>query len=128
MIKIASVPHNIAMIEHYLNQVFSEYHISETHYHNVLIALTEAVNNAIIHGNLNDENKFVQINSEHKERSITFKISDEGGGFDPDLIPDPTLPENLHRCGGRGVFLMQKLCKKVVFSDSGRTVTIEFEV
>ena len=128
MIRFASVPHNVAMIENYLNQVFSDYQISQTHYHNVLIALTEAVNNAIIHGNLKDENKFVQINSEHKERTILFKISDEGRGFDPDTIPDPTLPENLNRCGGRGVFLMQKLCKKVVFSDNGRTVTIEFDV
>ncbi|MBK7232254.1 MAG: ATP-binding protein [Saprospiraceae bacterium] len=128
MIRISSVPHNIVKIEQYLNQVFADYQISPAHYHNVLIALTEAVNNAITHGNRQDENKFVQINSQHSRRCITFRISDEGSGFDPASIPDPTLPENLERCGGRGVFLMQKLCKKVIFSDNGRTVQIEFEV
>ncbi len=128
MIRIASVPHNITMIEQYLEQVFNEYRISTDHYHNVLIALTEAVNNAITHGNREDASKFVHIDTEHKNRCITFRISDEGRGFDPDSIPDPTLPENIERCGGRGVFLMQRLCKKVIFSDQGRTVTIEFEV
>ena len=60
--------------------------------------------------------------------AISFKISDEGDGFDPKTIPDPTLPENLERCGGRGVFLMHKLSNRVVFSDNGRTVEIEFEI
>lgn len=128
MIRIASIPNNIAMIEKYLIGIFEEYKIDQKHYHNVFISITEAVNNAIIHGNREDANKFVHINSEKKHRCISFRISDEGRGFDPKTIPDPTLPENLERCGGRGVFLMYKLSNKVAFSDNGRTVEIEFEI
>lgn len=128
MIRIASIPNNIAMIEKYLIGIFEEYKIDQKHYHNVFISITEAVNNAIIHGNREDANKFVHINSEKKHRCISFRISDEGRGFDPNTIPDPTLPENLERCGGRGVFLMHKLSNKVAFSDNGRTVEIEFEI
>jgi serine/threonine-protein kinase RsbW len=126
MIRIASIPSNICIIEKYLQAIFEEYKLDKKLYPNVLISLTEAVNNAIIHGNKLDEKKYVLLNSICRQHAICFKISDEGQGFDPDKVPDPTCPENIEKCGGRGVFLMQKLSDKLVYSDNGRTVEIEF--
>ena len=128
MIKIASIPANICMVEEYLDKIFTEYHLDKKLYPNVLVSVTEAVNNAILHGNKSDESKYVCVKTTRLKRHICFKISDEGTGFDPASIPDPTLPENIENCGGRGVFLMQKLCDRVIFRDSGRTVEIKFEI
>lgn len=128
MIKISSVPDNIAKIEEYLEQIFKEYQLDHTLYPNVLVSITEAVNNAILHGNQSDARKFVCVKTTRQRKHICFRISDEGKGFDPATIPDPTLPENIETCGGRGVFLMQKLSDRVVFSDNGRTVEIKFIV
>lgn len=126
MIKIASVPANICQVEQYLQEVFKEYHLDNKLYPNVLVSITEAVNNAILHGNKSDRNKFVVLGTTRMKKNICFRISDEGQGFDPASVPDPTLPENLECCGGRGVFLMNQLSDRVVFSDNGRTVEIEF--
>lgn len=126
MIRIASIPANICQVEQYLQEVFKEYHLDNKLYPNVLVSITEAVNNAILHGNKSDGNKFVVLGTTRMKKHICFRISDEGQGFDPASIPDPTLPENLECCGGRGVFLMNQLSDRVVFSDNGRTVEIEF--
>ncbi len=126
MIRIASVPANIHQVEEYLHRIFNEYNLDSGLYPNVLVSITEAVNNAILHGNKSDCNKFVSLKTTRLKRHICFKISDEGQGFDPASIPDPTLPENLERCGGRGVFLMKRLSDRVIFSDCGRTVEIKF--
>lgn len=128
MIRFASIPANICMVEEYLEKIFVEYHLDKGIYPNVLVSLTEAVNNAILHGNKSDETKYVCVKTMRRKGHICFRISDEGTGFDPASIPDPTLPENITKCGGRGVFLMQKLSDRVVFSDSGRTVEIKFEI
>lgn len=126
MIRIASIPANICQVEQYLQEVFKEYQLDNKLYPNVLVSITEAVNNAILHGNKSDCSKFVVLGTTRMKKHICFRISDEGQGFDPASIPDPTLPENLECCGGRGVFLMNQLSDRVVFSDNGRTVEIEF--
>ena len=128
MIRIASVPANICMVEEYLDKIFTEYRLDKSLYPNVLVSLTEAVTNAILHGNKSDGSKFVCVRTTRLKRHICFRISDEGPGFDPASIPDPTLPENVANCGGRGVFLMQKLSDRVIFSDQGRTVEIKFMI
>jgi serine/threonine-protein kinase RsbW len=128
MIKIASIPANISKVEEYLQKIFTDYHLDQELYPNVLVSLTEAVNNAILHGNKSDESKFVCVKTVKQKGHICFHISDEGSGFDPGTIPDPTLPENVAKCGGRGVFLMQALSDRVIFSDHGRTVEIKFVI
>ena len=99
-------------------------------YHDVLVAVTEAVNNAIVHGNSNDPSKPVLIDIQCSEGEIIAVIRDSGRGFDPDSIPDPRLPENLLREGGRGVFLIRHLADSVEFSRSndGNAVFIKFFV
>ena len=94
----------------------------------MLISLTEAVTNAITHGNHYDENKVVQINLQKKSDTIAIRVSDQGCGFDPESVPDPTCDENICKCGGRGVFLMQRLCDQIHYKDNGRTVEMHFKI
>ena len=94
-----------------------------------MISLTEAVNNAIIHGNGENRSKNVLVAYSYQKCSgLTFEVSDEGSGFDYKSIPDPTRVENLEKCGGRGVFLMKQLSDRIHFANNGRTVIINFNV
>jgi serine/threonine-protein kinase RsbW len=117
---------NIAEVETYVQQVFKEFRIDESLFGNILIAITEAVSNAIIHGNQAKSNKKVQITTVVASNKVSFTIQDEGTGFNPHNLPDPTAPENLLTPGGRGVFLMQQLSDKVTFSEGGSIVQLEF--
>ena len=114
---IKSVPKNIAQIERYLGELFSQYDINTDLYPDMLISLTEAVNNAIIHGNELDKRKEVAIKSDVQSDLIRFKVSDEGEGFDPEILPDPCCDENIALIGGRGVMLMRALSSDVFFTN-----------
>ena len=127
-LKIPSKPEQIRHIETYVKEIAEMHHISDELYPNILISLTEAVNNAIIHGNNNDGDKYVDICFDKKDQTFKFKVSDQGCGFNPNNVPDPTLPENLECCGGRGVFLIKQLSDRVQYHDSGSTVEICFDI
>src|SRR5690606_16828395 len=109
MLKLASDPKNVARIESFVDHLVHKYGISSDVSCNILISLTEAVTNAIIHGNARDCNKQVLVRLKKDKNKLAFIISDEGCGFDFDNLPDPTSPENLLKIGGRGVFLMRQL-------------------
>jgi len=128
MLQLSSDPKNVARVEPFVESVFEEYHLSPDIYGNILISLTEAVNNAIIHGNNNDSTKSVVVKYKKLKGQMAFLISDEGPGFDHQNLPDPTAPENLLKIGGRGVFLMKQLSDRVSFYDEGRTVEITFNL
>lgn len=97
--------------------------------HNVLLAISEAVSNAIRHGCCEDCDKQVRITLEYNGRALTVKVADEGPGFSPDGVPDPTAEPNLYRPGGRGIFLLKALAKEVEFytTQNGTTVVCRFE-
>lgn len=121
-----SNPKNIAEVEPYISQVVKQFEINQDLYGNMLITLTEAVSNAIIHGNSAKASKKVIVTTNCYPKKISFTVQDEGIGFDPDMLPDPTAPENILTPGGRGVFLMRQLSDTVTFGDNGRLVTLEF--
>ncbi len=91
---------------------------------NVYLALNEAIANAIDHGNAGDETKSIRIGAELTHEELRITVSDQGPGFDPDLVADPTLPENLLRTRGRGVFLMRCYMDRVEYHDRGATVVL----
>ena len=128
MLKLSSNPKNVARIEPFVETVFEKYGLNPEIYGNILITLTEAVTNAIIHGNSKDESKYVKVQLLKKSDRLAFSISDEGGGFDYDNLPDPTAPENILKIGGRGVFLMRQLSDDIVYTNDGRTVEIQFKI
>ena len=114
--------------EGFIERICEQSKLSDDYYGNILIALTEAVNNAITHGNQLDPNKKVNLNMETTTKDVEFTIKDEGLGFDYENVPDPTLPENLTKLSGRGVFLMKNLADEVSFEENGATVKLKFTV
>lgn len=117
---------NLHLVESLIDKVCSELSIEEDLYGNILIAVTEAVNNAIIHGNLSDISKYVHIEVIDTPTLFSFIISDEGMGFDYNSLPDPTAPENLEKEHGRGIFLIKNLADDLVYSEKGNVATISF--
>lgn len=117
---------NITKVESLVDSVCERLKIKEDYYGNVLIAVTEAVNNAIIHGNKNNADLTVDLFVGDKDTDFCFKVNDKGDGFDYRNLPDPTAPENIEKENGRGIFLMRSLAEAVEFGNDGRTVCIYF--
>jgi serine/threonine-protein kinase RsbW len=125
-IEIPSLAENIRMIESFIDNAKERYHLDDDIYGNIMIAVTEAVNNAIKHGNQGDSTKNVSLTLSFEEGLIKFTVEDEGRGFDHQNLPDPTSPENLEKPGGRGIFLMKHLSDEVEFDENGRVVELSF--
>ncbi len=115
-------------MEDFVRALVQRLNIDENLYPNILISLTEAVNNAMIHGNKLDERKAVMVTCHEKEHQIQLIISDEGLGFDPFKVPDPTCADRVETEGGRGVFLMKSLSDEIHFVDQGRTVKLMWRI
>lgn len=128
MLILSSNPQNVAKVEPFIESLVSKYQVQPEVYGNILITLTEAVTNAIVHGNGSDETKKVEVKTKKQHTSLTFLVSDEGSGFDYGNLPDPTAPENILEIGGRGVFLMRQLSDQVSFRNNGSTVELCFKL
>ncbi|WP_420576613.1 ATP-binding protein [Ekhidna sp.] len=125
-IQIPSLPENIRIVESFIDNAKDQYQLNDDIYGNIMIAVTESVNNAIVHGNQSDSKKNVLLQLALEKSQIKFIIEDEGSGFDYNNLPDPTLPENLSKPGGRGIFLMKNLCDEVSFKKEGRVAELSF--
>ena len=128
MLKLNSDPRSISEVEIFVNNLVKRYRLNADQQGNILVSLTEAVNNAIIHGNKRDRSKQVSIRMREHKGNLAIQVSDEGRGFDFRALPDPTCPENRCKCGGRGVFLMQCLSDNIAFRNGGRTVEMQFKL
>jgi serine/threonine-protein kinase RsbW len=126
-IEIASLAESIVDVEQFVDGLKDKLQISDNLYGNLLISLTEAVNNAIIHGNGLNAEKKVKVLCKRENNVIYFIISDEGNGFDYNNLPDPTDPTNIEKLTGRGVFLMKQLSDQLIFSNGGSTVEMQFK-
>lgn len=126
-IHIASRMEGITEVEALINDLCEEFGVEETHYGEILIAMTEAVNNAVVHGNKLDPSKMVDISVHTDGPVLEFRVADQGPGFDYGNIPDPTSPENIEKPNGRGVFLMRQLADSCEFEELGRVAILRFE-
>ena len=126
---IKSTPDNIYQVEEFIEDVRDELEFKDDVYGNVMVAITEAVNNSIIHGNQGDSSKdvIIQCQTSNPYR-LVVSVEDQGKGFNPDDLPDPTAPENLANPGGRGVFLMRNLADDISFANDGRRVEMIFNI
>jgi serine/threonine-protein kinase RsbW len=125
-IEIPSITENVRIIESFIDNAKERYQLHDDIYGNIMIAVTESVNNAIIHGNKNDRKKNVSIALSLNENIIKFSVKDEGEGFDFQNLPDPTSPENIDKPSGRGIFLMKHLSDEVCFKEDGKVVELSF--
>lgn len=126
-LRITSVPENVVKVERLIEEICKEYSVNEECYANILVALTEAVNNAIHHGNQRNPELMVSIDLETDPGHFQFIIQDEGPGFDFDNLPDPTDPANIEKEHGRGIFLMRHLADSVDFQENGKRVYLKFK-
>jgi serine/threonine-protein kinase RsbW len=127
-IQIPSLTENIRIIESFIDNAKERFKLNDDIYGNIMISVTESVNNAINHGNKGRSDKNVTISLSLNESQIRFRIEDEGTGFDFDTLPDPTAPENLEKPSGRGIFLMRHLADEVDFQDKGKVVELTFYI
>lgn len=127
-LKLPSSIENLFLVEELIDKAKEKYHIKDDVYGNVVVAITEAVNNAIVHGNANDANKNVYLSLSLEAHTLKCVVEDQGKGFDYENLPDPTAPENLHKIGGRGVFLIRHLSDSVEFLDGGKKIVMCFKV
>lgn len=122
--------YEIDNLPNYLDEALKGVNLSYDKYNNILLAITEAVNNAIIHGNKNDITKSIDLEFVLTDEYLKIIVTDEGPGFDLDKIPDPTLPENLLCEHGRGVFIIKHFVDeiKVAKSPKGNSVILKIKL
>jgi serine/threonine-protein kinase RsbW len=121
-IVIPSVLKELVKVEQFAEQVARKTGLSNCDRDDVAIAVTEAVNNAIIHGNKSDKDKKVYIDFVANDEEVVITIRDEGCGFDPRILIDPTTQENIMKESGRGIFVLKSLMDTVNFSFTPCTV------
>lgn len=106
-IEISSDPNNLLTVEEFVNYFSKEINLDEDQLQHLLLSVTEATTNAIIHANKCDLDKKVGISVTDSDDRLTICVKDEGIGFNPEKVPDPTHPENLLKDSGRGIYLMR---------------------
>ncbi len=114
-VTIPSDPRNIGKVEAFLKKINKSVHLDEIQFHKLMVSLTEAVNNAIIHGNRSDAKKKVLLRCEHLPGWLLLIVGDQGKGFKIDQVDNPLKKKNLLKESGRGIFLMRTLMDKVEF-------------
>ena len=128
--KFTSDPDNLVEVEEFITEVANEFNLDEEIKNNLSLSLSEAASNAMVHGNKLDPNKYVDIKITVSDEKIEVVIKDEGNGFDPSSVPDPTAPENLLKDSGRGIHIMKTFLENMRynFTDSGTEVILEISL
>lgn len=126
VIVIPSDTRFIADVDEFIENRLRESGINDSTVADLAISVSEIVNNAIIHGNKADINKKVQVKLSINPERVEIRVKDQGGGFDPDMIPDPLAESNLLNVVGRGIFIVRSLMDTIDFnfSDNGTEIVI----
>lgn len=115
------------VVERMVVSLCEEMNINDEKFGNILLAVTEAVDNAIEHGNQNSPEKAVELTYRTTPVDVTFTVADQGRGFDPAVVSDPTIPTNQAE-KGRGLFVMKHLADKITFEENGKKVVLSFNL
>lgn len=115
-LEVPSDPNVLPQVEDFIEEIAHKANIPKHHLNNLMISINEATTNGMLHGNKGDTNKKVLISITVNENSIRIRIKDEGAGFDPAKVPDPTAPENIFRESGRGLYIMRTCMDEVNYN------------
>ena len=126
-LKLASKIDNLNIVQKFIEDICDDYNINNSYFSNISIAISEAVKNAIIHGNKNDISKSVILKFKQVSGSLIFEITDEGNGFDFNNINDPTEVDS-NDSSGTGIYLMSSLSDVLNYKDNGNSVEIIFDI
>lgn len=111
-----------------MDDFFNDLKLKRDNFFQVLLSLSESVNNSISHGNNYSDEKKVIINCSWENEILTITVEDEGDGFEINEIKDPTLIENINCERGRGLFLISKLADEIKLLEKGRIIEFKFEI
>lgn len=115
---------NLSLVEAFVDEICDRYQIFNEYYGHIMLCLTESVKNAMVHGNNLDTRRKVTIKFESKDGALVFEVRDKGKGFDPSIVPDPTLDEKGDE--GRGLFLIRSLSDEVEWGEEGKVIRFRF--
>lgn len=115
-------------LEPYVNDLKDDLNFGNEDFNRIMLSLSEAVTNAIVHGNKERNDRNVTIRSSLSDNTLTITVKDEGKGFNPDELPDPLKEENLMKEGGRGVFLIRQYADDILYSNGGTKLTMKFQL
>lgn len=124
-----AIPGELASLERvhrWAHTQLSKLGLAESELHNILLATSEAVTNAIRHGSREEATRIVLISIESSISDVRIAVEDEGEGFDPDSIPNPTEGDRIYQAGGRGIFLLRALAKDLQIARSRRGTRVMF--
>lgn len=127
-ISVSSEISNIVKIENFIESFTAHFQLSPQLFGKISLSVIEAVNNAILSGNKRQVDKKVTLTAEMDGKKFKVTVCDEGEGFDYSDIPDPTLPDNINKVTGRGLYLMKTLSDELFFENNGASVTLVFYV
>lgn len=127
-ISIPSELDQIKQVEQFVDKLKADWNLSEEIYGNIMITVTEAVNNAIKHGNKNDPEKSVELEAIYSNQNLQVIVRDEGPGFDPESLSNPLEKGNLLKQSGRGVFIMKQMADDVTFEHNGSTIILTYSL
>lgn len=125
-LKIESSIKSLKIVENAIDEMINEIGMTRENYGKIMVSTMEAVSNAIMHGNRSEKEKIVDVEISYKKEKLKIKITDQGKGFMPEKVPDPTVPQNIESVNGRGIFLMSRLADEIKYSKRGNAVTMIF--
>lgn len=121
-----TLPSNVNIISPFVDQLMlfiSKFRPADESNHEIELSLREALVNAIVHGNQNDPSKRIYVNCRcTADGDVSIAVEDEGNGFEPDAVPDPTALDNRLLTNGRGIYLIRMLMDEVAFKQGGSVV------
>ncbi len=126
-LKIPSTNESMTKVENFVDEICEAYYITNSYYGNILVAILEAVKNAMLHGNKNNPEKQVKVSFKSVPNGLCFTIKDQGDGFNFRNVPNPieatdSQAENV----GKGIFLIRSLADQVSYNSKGNVVEIVF--
>lgn len=125
---ISSRLKNIENVRDFLKEIFREARLNMNSFNRIFLGISEAVSNAILHGNKMNPEKNVLIRMKLHDNRFNVEVEDEGTGFSDHILFDPTCKEHIKREHGRGIFIMRKLADEISFKEEGRKILIQFTI
>ncbi|RFM23941.1 MAG: ATP-binding protein [Candidatus Thermochlorobacter aerophilum] len=127
-LKLKSHIGEVRRVERFVKKMAAEQGFAESRLHDIMLVITEATNNAILHGNKLDGSKLAWLRCQICGDELCVEVQDEGEGFDPTTLPNPLDEENLLKPSGRGVFLIKQLAEDVRYEFSDKGTIVRFRI
>jgi len=122
---INSTQEELQKVEKFLTEIFELHQLPKGCFNNVLLCVSEAVHNSIIHGNKKILHKKIEVHVNCKKQSLEVTVTDEGEGFKLESIPDPTETINIKKESGRGIHIIKSLSQKINCNEKGNSLQFQ---